>query len=164
MKSLTRWMLAMIMMPLITLEVFALTLEPFDEGSLAVIKHKYEGQAFVLAFWSIHCNFCGQEMSYWRVLRRKHPGVPVVLVSMDDPAEISEVEQFIGRHNPGKSELWIFAHRRQEKIRHSIDSKWRDKLGRIYLYDVGHHRKFSSGAMNRSRIDDWMSRQVCSVR
>ena len=157
-------MLAMIMLPLITIEAFALTLEPFDESSLATIKHRYEGQAFVLAFWSIHCNFCGQEMSYWRILKRKHPGVPVVLVSMDAPGEIDEVERFVGRHNPGKVELRMFAHGRQDKIRHSIDRKWRDKLRRIYLYDVGHHRTSSSGAMNRSRVNDWMSLQICSVR
>jgi len=142
----------------------ALSIEPFDESSLAAIKKRYEGQAFVLVFWSIHCEFCGQEMAYWRVLKRKHPGVPVVMVSTDTPSERAEVERFIERHNPGKGEFWMFAGDRQQAIRRAVDGKWHDKMGRIYFYDVGHRQSYSSGAMNRSKVNDWMSVQICSVR
>jgi hypothetical protein len=163
-KAFRHLALAVIFLLVIPVESFALTLEPFDEGSLAVIKKRYEGQAFVLVFWSIHCEFCAQEMSYWRVLKRKHPGVPVIMVSMDPPSKQTEVERFIERHNPGKGEFWMFAADRQQAIRRAVDGKWHDKMGRIYLYDVGHRRSYSSGAMNRSKVNDWMSVQTCSVR
>ena len=101
--------LAVLCLLMTPLNASALSIEPFDESSLAAIKKRYEGQAFVLVFWSIHCEFCGQEMAYWRVLKRKHPGVPVVMVSTDAPSERAEVERFIERHNPGKGEFWMFA-------------------------------------------------------
>lgn len=156
--------LAVFCLLLTPLDSSAVSIEPFDESSLATIKKRYEGQAFVLVFWSIHCEFCGQEMSYWRVLKRKHPGVPVVMVSTDTPSEREKVERFIERHNPGKGEFWMFAADRQQAIRRAVDGKWHDKMGRIYLYDVGHRQSYSSGAMNRSKVNDWMSVQICSVR
>jgi hypothetical protein len=86
------------------------------------------------------------------------------MVSTDTPSERAEVERFIERHNPGKGEFWMFASDRQQTIRRAVDGKWHDKMGRIYFYDVGHRQSYSSGAMKRSKVNDWMSVQICSVR
>lgn len=163
-KALRTLVIAVFCLLVVPVESFALTLELFDESSLAAIKKRHEGQAFVLVFWSVRCEFCGQEMSYWRVLKRKHPGVPVIMVSMDPPSHQQAVGRFIESHNPGKGEFWIFASDRQQSIRRAVDRNWADKMGRIYLYDVGHRRTYNSGVMNRSKVNDWMSVQVCSVR
>jgi len=102
-KALRTLVIAVFCLLVVPVKSFALTLELFDESSLAAIKKRHEGQAFVLVFWSVRCEFCGQEMSYWRVLKRKHPGVPVIMVSMDPPSHQQEVGRFIESHNPGKA-------------------------------------------------------------
>ena len=65
--------------PAVRADVPDSTLRNFDAGSLAAIRKANAGKAFVLAFWSIHCAPCIEDMDDWRALKQKYPDVPIVL-------------------------------------------------------------------------------------
>jgi hypothetical protein len=135
-------------------------LRPFDAASLDAIRSAHAGKPFVLALWSVYCEPCREEMALWKVIRRKYPHVPVVLVSTDAPAERALVEKFLARNNPGRVESWAFADDFSERVRFAIDRGWRGELPRTYFFDSSHQAIARSGALDRAWVEDWLSRQA----
>ena len=137
-------------------------LRPFDRNSLAAIRDAHTGRPFVLAFWSIYCEPCRDEMAQWRSLKRRYPDVPVVLVATDPPAERARIVQFLARYDPGPVETWAFADEFGERVRYAVDPAWRGELPRTYLYDAGHRAVGRSGSFEPHWIDSWLTRQGAS--
>lgn len=131
---------------------------PFDATSMEAIKTAYAGRAFILAFWSIHCAPCIEDMPDWRALRRSHPGVPILLVSTDPPAERTRVSQVLAAYTPGDVERWAFSDDFEERIRYSVDHSWRGELPRTYFYDGVHAVEVISGRLDRRWVEAWLSR------
>ncbi len=98
---------------------------PFDARSLEAIRRAHAGRPFVLSLWSMNCAPCAREMPLWREMQARNPGVKLVLVSTDGAAPIERVKAFLRRHDPGPVENWRYADEFEERIRHSIDPKWR---------------------------------------
>ena len=142
----------------------AASLGGFDADSLSAIRNTHAGKPFVLAFWSVHCEPCRAEMSDWKTLRRRYPGIPVILVAADALRERAVIEAFLKRYDPGPVERRAFADDFQEKIRYSVDPGWRGELPRTYLFDAGHRSEAVSGAIRIDAVDAWMKRQSASAR
>lgn len=139
-------------------------LQTFDAKSLDTIRAAHAGKPFVLAFWSVYCEPCREEMALWKSLRSKYPGVPVVLVTTDPPEERAAVVKFLARHNPGRVEHWAFADEFSERVRYAVDRSWRGELPRTYLFDAAHQSLARSGVPDRRWIDDWFSQQTARKR
>lgn len=137
-------------------------LRPFDAKSVNTIREAHAGKPFVLAFWSIYCAPCREEMADWNALRRKYPGVPIVLVATDTPDEWPNVERFLARYNPGPVEKWAFADEFVERVRYAIDPKWRGELPRAYFYDAAHAVEAHTGKLDINWTNDWFKRQAKS--
>lgn len=135
-------------------------LRPFDATSLNGVLEQHAGKPFVLALWSIHCAPCREEMAYWKEFRQRYPNVPIVLVSTDLPEEWSDVRRFLVRYDPGPVERWAFADEYVERLRYSIDPKWRGELPRTYFYDANHVAQGRSGKIDVGWLNDWFSRHA----
>ena len=129
----------------------------FDAGSMKAIKAAHAGRPFVLAFWSIHCSPCIEDMPDWRALQRSHPNVPILLVTTDPPAEHSRAAQILVKHPPGKVEAWAFADDFAERIRYSVDPTWRGELPRTYYFDSAHAVEVVSGRLDRRWAEAWFA-------
>lgn len=138
----------------------AAELRPFDTNSMTAIRAAHTGKPFVLAFWSISCAPCREEMGLWKEIRRKHPGVPVVLVATDPPEDKPAVLKFLARHNPGRVETWAFADDFSEQLRFAVDRTWRGELPRTYFFDASHQAVAQSGLIDRSWTENWLSQQA----
>lgn len=134
-------------------------LRPFDAGSVKAILAANAGRPFVLAFWSIHCAPCLQDMDDWLALQAKYPRVPVILVTTDGPAEREGVLRTIARYRMGRLENWSFADEFAERVRFAIDASWRGELPRTYLYDASHKREVLSGRIDLPQTEAWFARQ-----
>jgi thiol-disulfide isomerase/thioredoxin len=131
---------------------------PFDAASMAAIERAHAGKPFVLAFWSIHCAPCLEDMADWRTLRQRYPGVPVILVNTDSPAEAKRVAQALARYSPGNVEQWAMADDFAERVRYSVDRTWRGELPRTYFFDRAHKVEISSGRIDPTWTDAWFRR------
>jgi hypothetical protein len=103
-------------------------------------------------------------MAEWKSLRSKHPGIPVLLVSTDAPADRATVVAFLSRYDPGPVQTWIFADEFAERVRYAVDRTWRGELPRTYLYDAAHRPEGRSGRFDRNWIESWLARQGAASR
>lgn len=137
---------------------------PFDAGSLETIRREHAGRPFVLSLWSVHCEPCAREMPVWRDLQARYPGVKVVIVSTDSPAQLKRIKAFLRRHDPGPVESWRYADEFDEKIRYAIDPKWRGELPRTYFHDAAHKVEAVSGLPEAKWLEDWFARMAGRAR
>jgi len=149
---------ALILVVALALTAAAHAARPFDASSMAAIERAYAGKPFVLAFWSIHCAPCLEDMADWRALRQRYPTVPVILVNTDSPAEEKRVAQALARYSPGNVEQWAMADDFAERVRYSVDRTWRGELPRTYFFDRAHKVEISSGRIDPAWTDAWLSR------
>ena len=130
-------------------------LKPFDATSLDAIRKAHADRPFVLAFWSIHCAPCKEEMDLLAALKRRHPHVPILLVSADPPSAKAAVVRFLEERRLGKIELWAFADEFAERVRYSVDRKWQGELPRTYFFDAKHRATAHSGVVDAQRAESW---------
>jgi thiol-disulfide isomerase/thioredoxin len=138
----------------------AAELRPFDAKTWETVRAARAGQPFVLAFWSVYCEPCRREMVLWQEMQRKYPGVPVMLVATDAPADQAMVLNFLERHSPGNVELWAFADEFAEAVRFAVDRGWRGELPRTYFFDASHRAEVRSGVPEHGWMDVWFRSQA----
>lgn len=137
-----------------------LALRPFDTTSLKGILQQHAGKPFVLALWSIHCVPCREEMALWKAFGKQHPEVPIVMVSTDLSEEWGDVRRFLTRYDPGAVEHWAFADDYVERLRYTIDPKWRGELPRAYFYDARHMAQGRSGKIDAAWLNERFGRRA----
>ncbi|HEX2851980.1 MAG TPA: TlpA disulfide reductase family protein [Opitutaceae bacterium] len=135
-------------------------LRAFDAKSLAEIRQTYAGRPFVLAFWSIHCAPCKEEMGTLAALKKKFPGVPVVLVATDPPSAKPAVVRYLAGQKLGGIETWAFADEFAEKVRFGVDRKWHGELPRTYFFDAQHESTAHSGVIDPAWAQSWLAERT----
>jgi hypothetical protein len=158
MRALARQWLAVAMLALAGVAAAA-QLRPFDAGSMKAIAASHAGRPYVLAFWSVHCAPCIEDMDDWRELQRRHPGLPVILVTTDPRSEHAQVSRILAKYRMDKVENWAFADEFAERVRFAVDPGWRGELPRTYFFDAAHLAEVRSGRIDRRRAEAWFARQ-----
>lgn len=133
-------------------------MRPFGLGSFEEIRRANAGRAHVVAFWSVACAPCLEDMPVWRELRRRRPDVPVALVSTDGLPEAAGVEARLSEHGLAEAPAWIFADERVERLRYVIDRSWRGELPRTYLIDARGGVEALTGRVEWRVLADWLAR------
>lgn len=134
-------------------------LRPFDAQSLQAIRAAQAGKPFVLAFWSVHCPPCREELAHWGAWQRRHPQVRFVLVATDEPGDRELAASALARHDLDRVETWVVADAYVERLRWSVDPKWRGELPRTYFYDARHRAEARSGKLDAAWVEDWLAVQ-----
>ena len=134
-------------------------LRPFDAASAGAIASAHAGRPYVVAFWSIHCAPCLEDMKDWRALAQKFPDVPIILVTTDPPSERAKVRSVLARYQLDQAESWAFADEFVERVRFAVDKGWRGELPRTYYYDARHRVDVRSGRVDHRVVDAWFARQ-----
>jgi thiol-disulfide isomerase/thioredoxin len=132
---------------------------PFDAKSLATLRKTHQGKPFVLAFWSVYCEPCRDEMAEWDAAKRKHPSLPIALVSTDAPADRALIDEFLKKYPPGPVQKWLFADAFSERVRYAVDKSWRGELPKSYFFDAAHRAEVKSGKVDRVWIEAWLAKQ-----
>lgn len=131
---------------------------PFDATSFAALRKMHAGKPFVLAFWSLYCEPCRDEMAEWNVVKRKYPALPIALVSTDTPADSKRIAAFFEKYSPGDVQKWVFADAFGERVRYSVDKAWRGELPKSYFFDAAHKAEVKSGLVDRAWIEAWAAK------
>lgn len=131
---------------------------PFETGSHVQIRTAREGRPFILSFWSIDCAHCPQELKTLGELKKRHPGIEIVLVSTDTAAETAALADFAARQGLGQAEQWVFADPQPQKLRFEVDKRWWGELPRTYLFDADRKVLAFSGLVARDALAGWIER------
>jgi thiol-disulfide isomerase/thioredoxin len=132
-------------------------LRPFDVKSLSAIRETSKGKPFLLAFWSLHCAPCKEEMPMFKALKAKYPEARIVLVATDDVDEHPAVLKFLAKHQLGAVETWAFADEFAERVRFSIDKSWRGELPKTYFFDAEHKATAHTGKLELAMVESWLA-------
>jgi thiol-disulfide isomerase/thioredoxin len=142
---------------LLSLPAIAGDLRPFDRGSRAAIEQAHAGKPFVLAFWSVDCAYCPEEMRHLGALVRQRPDIKLVLVSTDgtemNPAAAAKLAEYLP---DGQGERWIFAGDDPDRLYFAIDRKWHGELPRTYFYDGAGGVRAMSGQVDAAWLANWV--------
>ena len=133
---------------------------PFVAGSLARIEREHAGRPFILALWSASCTHCPAELRALGERLRQQPGLAVVLVSTDTPAESARLEKLAAEYGLADRPQWVFADEQPQRLRFEIDRRWFGELPRTYLYDAQHRREGHSGLMPATLLERWLAANV----
>lgn len=132
--------------------------KPFDAGSLAAIREAQRGRPFLVAFWSLHCAPCKDDLALLTALHARYPQVAIFLVAADGPNEHAEVARYLAQFRLGRIEAWAFADDFAERIRYAVDPEWRGELPRAYFFDAGHRSTGHSGVLDAAELEAWLVR------
>lgn len=150
-----RWFAALLCLMVLSAQA-APDIKPFVRGSMAEISAARQGKPYILAFWSLTCTHCREELGQLGSLLKQHPGLSVVLVSTDTPEEGAEIAATLAEYQLGGAESWVFADSFSERLRASVDKKWRGELPRTYLYDRAHQASAHSGKLRPEQLAAWL--------
>lgn len=141
-----------------------LELHAFTAKSFAAIKQAHAGRPFILAFWSVSCEPCREEMLVVAELHRKRPQLPIVLVAADPPSAQAAVRRFLAKYELGRIEVWQFDDDAPERLRYSVDPGWAGELPRSYLFNAAHEPTAQSGVVDPQWLERWAERETRSGR
>jgi len=148
-------MLALVM----SLQVCAESLKPFMASSRVEIEKAHQGQPMIMAFWSLDCSYCLDDLNTLGDFVKQHPKIKLVLVSADGLSTTQEVTKALKQIKlPARYEAWQFSEPDEERLRYSIDKAWYGELPRTYFYDNAHQVKAISGSPDLIWLKSWASK------
>ena len=133
-----------------------LDIRPFTAQSFTQIKAERDGQAFVLALWSVDCPPCMVELDLLGRTLEQHPEIPLVLVATDAIALRADAEDFLQDYALDDMTSWMFADDYAAPLRFSIDPQWFGELPRSYYFDADHQFEAHSGIMTEAQLRSWL--------
>jgi hypothetical protein len=139
-------------------------IRPFDTGSLEKIVAAHKTRPFVLAFWSLACPPCRDELALLGDVFRGGRARDLVLVSTDTPEETAAIATVLAQHRLAGAEAWVFADAFTERLRYGIDRQWQGELPRTYLYGVDGTIQAVSGKLSPQQLRQWIERQTASAK
>lgn len=134
-------------------------LKPFERGSQQQIAAARADKPFIVAFWSVNCTYCGDELAMFGKLLKKYPGLDLVLVSTDAPTDRKEIAAVLDKHALGRAEARVFADSHVDRLRFEVDPEWYGELPRTYLHGVHDGVRAVSGKIEQADVERWLKRQ-----
>lgn len=132
---------------------------PFVKGSWQILVQAHAGRPLVVHFWSLTCAPCLAELPHWQDLRRRHPGMDLVMVATDPIEDAPRLERILARAGLAGVKSWAFADGFAERLRFEIDRTWQGELPMTRLIGRNGDAETVTGAMTASALADWLSRQ-----
>lgn len=142
---------------LLSASAHAQELRPFTADSMQEISARRASGPFVLAFWSLSCAYCPEELTMLGGLAQRHGSSRLVLVSTDTPDDDAAIHAALKRHALTGVEAWVFADPFVERLRHAVDPRWYGELPRTYFIRDGHVIRSVSGVVNKADIQAWIT-------
>jgi thiol-disulfide isomerase/thioredoxin len=129
----------------------------FGTGSYRSILAAEPGRPLVVAFWSLDCAHCLEELPRLGAWADRHPAVRLVLVSTDAPDDARAVTTTLRNHGLARHEAWLFADEPPERLRHEVDPRWRGELPRHTLRAPDGALRTILGQFDPPELDRWLA-------
>jgi thiol-disulfide isomerase/thioredoxin len=133
----------------------AASLRPLDVDTLHALTSGTSRAPVLVAFWSLDCMYCKEDMTVLDAFARKHRDVKLKIVSTDTTDDAEPVEAALKSYGVDRYDNWIFADPIPERIRSTFDPAWHGELPRTYFYIDGVRLQSTSGRMSEATLEQW---------
>ncbi|MDE2118293.1 MAG: TlpA family protein disulfide reductase [Betaproteobacteria bacterium] len=151
-----KWLPALLLCLSATCAFAAQEIKPFVRGSHQQIIAARTGKPFVIAFWSLTCTNCRDDLALFGKLAKKYRNLNLVLVATDTPEQKQEIANTLQHYRLGRGEPWVFADSYTERLRFEVDPQWYGELPRTYFFDAAGHSTAVSGKIDRDQVERWI--------
>lgn len=148
-----KWIWALLVC-LVSLPVYADGFQVFQSGSRQAIEQRHAGKAMIMAFWSLDCTYCADDLAALGEVVRQHPAVRFVIVNTDQ-GHAAEAAVFLDRLKLPVHERWQFGQVDVERLRYNIDRHWYGELPRTYFYNQRREVQIVSGKPDAAWLKRW---------
>lgn len=131
---------------------------PFKSDSRAAIEKAHAGKPLILAFWSVDCAYCIDDLKLLGDIVRQHPEIKLVTVTTDSLEIAANADKVLNQADLPPHKRWQFAEADAERLRYNIDRKWYGELPRTYFYDAQHKIKAVSGKPDPAWLKEWLAK------
>ena len=141
---------------LLALPAMAADFLPFGRDSRAAIARAHAGKPFVLAFWSVDCAYCTEELKQLDTLTSARPDLALVLVCTDGAEMAHQASDMLARQIPNaRVERWMFDDSDPGRLYFAVDKKWHGELPRAYFYDAAGNVRVAAGQVDQRWLKEW---------
>ena len=151
-----KWLLAMVLCLSAVCASAAQEANPFVHGSQQQIISARTGKPFILAFWSLTCTNCRDDLAMFGRLAKKYRDLNLVLVSTDSPEQKQEIADTLRQYHMERAESWVFADSYAERLRFEVDPQWYGELPRTYFFEADGRSTAISGKISRDQVEHWI--------
>ena len=151
-----KWLLALLLCLSAACAATAQEIKPFVRGSQQQIISAHAGKSFVIAFWSLSCTNCRDDLALFGKLAKKYRNLDLVLVATDTPEQKQEITSTLQRYRLGRAEFWVFADSFTERLRFEVDPQWYGELPRTYFFDADGRSTAVSGKIEHGQVEQWI--------
>lgn len=137
--------------------------QSFAAGSESALRQQQRGRPFVLAFWSVHCPPCRDELALWAGWQRRFPQLRMLLVNTDFDEDLPAAEQLLAKAGAGRLEHWLLADEMVERVRWTVDPAWHGELPMTRFYDAAHQAQTRLGKLDVAATEKLLL-QLAGVR
>ena len=134
-------------------------LKLFSTNSLEIIKQNNSNKSFILLLWSLDCPPCYKELELVANYNDQELD-NLIIISTDDVSRVQEAQKVLNEFKISSNSLWLFAAENKEKLRYSIDPRWRGELPRSYLFKNSKIQDFHSGVLTNDKLKEWISKET----
>lgn len=128
----------------------------FVAGSYRQILAAHPERPLLIAFWSLGCAHCLEELPRLAAWAKRQSHATVVMVSTDSPDDVAEISATLRKHGLGQKESWVFTDELPERLRYEIDPRWRGELPRTVLRGRDGALRTVTGRLEPDTLDRWL--------
>ncbi len=129
----------------------------FSKVVFEQIKKQNIGRQWVMLLWSVDCPPCFQELSLIQKIRQKKPDLNIVIINVDDNAEITnERERVLDFYGFSEAINYYFVDGEGDRNRYLIDANWYGELPRSYFVEANGKFHGKSGLVSKPLITQWL--------
>lgn len=129
--------------------------QPFQANSRQGIEQAHANKAIIMAFWSVDCAYCAEDLATLGEVARQRPDIVLVTVNTDQNNAV-EAEKFLDEIKLQPHERWQFGQADADRLRYSIDRNWYGELPRTYFYNLRHEVQAVSGKPAAAWLKRWL--------
>ena len=132
--------------------------QAFQADSRQAIEQAYPGKSIIMAFWSVECAYCAEDLVALGNVARQRPDIVFVTVNTDQD-NAAEAARFLDGLKLPAHERWQFGEADADRLRYSVDRNWYGELPRTYFYNPRHEVQALSGKPDAAWLKRWLRSQ-----
>jgi len=128
----------------------------FVKGSFIEIQQQYQGQPYLVMFWSEDCAYCMKELALFGQLLKQHADMNLITVATDPFLDDDIIRQKLASFGLQQVQAWVFSEPFVETLYFDVDRRWRGALPLTFMFDADNNKTKKMGIVDQDTLTAWL--------